>query len=434
MTAADAERPLIVLDDDPTGAQQVADVPVVVDLDAGSLAQASEGAPRSIHILTNSRAFTPQEAGELVAGAVAVVDEVLPGAPLLMRGDSTLRGHVFEEYLAVKRARYPDRDPVLLLVPALPAAGRVTIDGVHRLREGERLVPLHETEYAQDAELSYSDANLLRWAQERSAGYFAAADGAGTGLEALRGSAGQVVAQELARLSELGRPAVLAPDAENEADIALIAVGARLASARGIPFVVRSSPAYAGILPGTMAAGRAAPPAGVERLLVLCGSHVPTSTRQLARLVDSAPGCLVEADVRALAGDRSELELRRIGDAASALLAAGRLAIVATKRGLIGLTKEEGLRVAEHLARVPNLISPRADVVLAKGGITSAVTLSRGLDAPLARVTGPLLDGVSLWQAQTRSGAELPYVVFPGNVGDDERLLDTVKLLLPGLP
>ena len=128
---------------------------------------------RAVHVLTNSRAHSPEEARELIASAAAAARSQHPGARLVLRGDSTLRAHVWEEYDALRAVVAPERAGVpLLLVPALPAAGRVTIGGVHLLeRDGER-VPLDRTEYARDGALAYSDADLGRWAEERSGGRF----------------------------------------------------------------------------------------------------------------------------------------------------------------------------------------------------------------------------------------------------------------------
>src|SRR5439155_13338662 len=101
----------------------------------------------------------------------------------------------------------------LLLVPALPAAGRVTVGGVHMLERGGARVPLHETEYARDGALAYSSADLARWADERSGGQLALADTANCAADA-----GQVAAA-LAAASALGRPAAVVPDAESAADL-----------------------------------------------------------------------------------------------------------------------------------------------------------------------------------------------------------------------
>ena len=74
-----------------------------------------------------------------------------PDARLVLRGDSTLRGHLLEEYRGVSATSIcPGEWPPLLLVPALPSAGRVTVGGVHLFERDGRRVPLHETEYARD--------------------------------------------------------------------------------------------------------------------------------------------------------------------------------------------------------------------------------------------------------------------------------------------
>jgi uncharacterized protein YgbK (DUF1537 family) len=61
-------------------------------------------------------------------------------------------------------------------------------------------------------------------------------------------------------------------------------------------------------------------------------------------------------------------------------------------------------------------------VIVAKGGITSAVTLRDGVGAAEAEVAGPVEPGVSRWSAHWPGGERLDYVVVPGNVGDDELL------------
>ena len=104
----------------------------------------------------------------------------------------------------------------------------------------------------------------------------------------------------------------------------------------------------------------------------------------------------------------------RLAEAASGLLARGRLAVVATERSrdpdLVDASAQR--RIAEALATVADRVP--AGVLIAKGGITAAVTASHGLHAATARVIGPLLPGVSYWRLDRGQS----YVVVPGNVGD----------------
>ena len=106
-----------------------------------------------------------------------------------------------------------------------------------------------------------------------------------------------------------------------------------------------------------------------------------------------------------------------------------RLAVVATSRlrPLGTETLDAGERVAAGIAAVAGAVEPRPSVVVAKGGITSCVTLRDGLGVAAAEVVGPVLPGVSLWRA-----GELDYLVVPGNVGDDRLLADIVALVLGG--
>ena len=166
-------------------------------------------------------------------------------------------------------------------------------------------------------------------------------------------------------------------------------------------------------------------------MLVVCGSYVPQSTRQLSQLLAARPGSLVEADVVALAGDEPSSEIAVLAKEVSRRLAADRLAVLATPRerpaGTTGL--DAGERIAAGLARVVAAVSPIPSTVVAKGGITAAVTLRDGVGAAEAEVVGPVAPGVSLWSARRPDGSALDYLVVPGNVGDDDllaRLVDAV--------
>ncbi len=78
-------------------------------------------------------------------------------------------------------------------------------------------------------------------------------------------------------------------------------------------------------------------------------------------------------------------------------------------------------RVASSLARVARQVD--TGVVIAKGGITSAVTAREGRGARSARVIGPVLTGVALWKLPD----DTDYLVVPGNVGGAGLLADLVE-------
>ena len=189
----------VVLDDDPTGVQTLAGVRVLLDWDAERVGAALVGR-RAVHLITNSRALPPDRVEPLVSDAARVAREAASDARVVLRGDSTLRGHLLEEYLGVRSVVASGRWPVLLLVPALPAAGRITVDGVHLFVRDGVPTPLHETEYANDGVFTYHSARLLDWAEERSDGLFRASDGAELSLAALRAGGPAVVSDALCGL------------------------------------------------------------------------------------------------------------------------------------------------------------------------------------------------------------------------------------------
>lgn len=422
--------PLIVLDDDPTGTQAMVDVPVLLRWEGPELTEVVNAGATVVHLITNSRALTPARAQEFVRDAARAAAQAAPTAEIILRGDSTLRGHLLEEYLALRDVRFPGRTPVLLLVPALPAAGRITVDGVHLLVRGGRRTPLHDTEYARDPAFGYTDARLLAWAQERSDGFFPAGTGREVRLDALRDHGPQAVTDALLSLTVAASPSVCAVDSTDVDDLRRVAAGLRAARAEGAEVIVRCAPTFAGVLSGALAPAMVAMPPVEAPVLVVCGSYVPTATRQLSALTDTHPGSLVEADVAALASRNPNEEVRRLAKAVSTQLDTDGFAVLATPRERTTDTDHLHVQstIAANLAAVVGRLQTAPGMVIVKGGVTSAVTAIDGLGAAAARVIGPVADGVGLWRIQMGDGPALPYVVVPGNVGDDELLVRLVAM------
>ena len=392
----------------------MADVRVLLRITPAAIRDELARGEQCLHLITNSRAMTPPRAGEVTGAAAAAGRAAAPDARIVLRGDSTLRGHLLEEYLAVD----PAAASVLLLVPALPAAGRTTRDGVHCIERDGRHVPLHETEYARDGAFRYATSRLLDWAQERSGGLFAAERGTEVRLDRLRSDGSRAVAEALA--------------AASVEDLELIAAGLRRAEADGVPVTVRCAPAFAAVLTGRLAAGPAAKPAAHAGVLVLCGSYVEATTAQLAALGAERGVVPIELDPRLLAGGEDEARQALVGAATAAREAIGRtgVAVVATARERPAETRslEAGATIARRFARLVSLVDPLPTVIVAKGGITSYVILRDGLGVDSASVVGPLVPGVSLWSAEV-DGRGLDYVVVPGNVGGSGLLVELLDLL-----
>jgi len=422
--------PIAVLDDDPTGTQLLADVPVLLDWSLDALSRLL-GHGGVVHVLTNTRALDAAAARRVVAEVAALARDAASSVDIVLRGDSTLRAHLLEEYEGASESVFGPVPPVHLLVPALPSAGRITVAGEHVMRLGDgREVPLAETEYAGDGAFTYSSSNLIAWAEERSHGLFSAADGAGFPLRTLRGPRGaDELAELLFRLSAHRRPCVCAPDAVDMTDIAVIAESYVRARQGGARILVRSAPAFVGVISNKIATSLVAAPTTSRGTVIVCGSYVPTTTRQLAALRRARDDVhFIEVDVAALVAG-GESVVRRIAADAAAVVRRGRVVVIATPRTRAGNypSLETGNRIAQALAEMVRRIDPAPEVVITKGGITSAVVIRDGLGAREAVVVGPVLPGVSLWRLPDNRAC----LVVPGNVGDDSLLADLVSMITP---
>ena len=97
----------------------------------------------------------------------------------------------------------------------------------------------------------------------------------------------------------------------------------------------------------------------------------------------------------------------------------------------LDVSRRVSTAVVEAVQSIMERIRPR--FVLAKGGITSSDVASRGLGIRRAQCVGPMLPGiVSLWAAHDGPARGVPYIVFPGNVGDENALAAVVGVLLGG--
>jgi uncharacterized protein YgbK (DUF1537 family) len=408
--------PLVVLDDDPTGTQSLAGAQVVCEVSEAAIAEAARSRPASLHVLTNSRALDPDGAYAVTREAAAAARAVLPGARVILRGDSTLRAHVREEYLALVEALHGGAFVPLVLVPALPAAGRVTRDGEHLLVGPDGAVPLSQTEYAADPDLGYSTSRLLAWAEERTGGLLPASRGVVVPLAGLRSDGPRAVVEAVSRA-----PAAVAVDAETEEDLEVIAAGLERSGA----CCVRCAPTLVGALAGNTARDLIVPRPVRDGTLVVCGSWVPLAARQLAVLEREHPGASVFVDpVALLTGDK---ELERAARACRQRIAEHGIAIVSTPRERQPRLDRE--RLAVRLAGVVRAVAGSVGAVVSKGGITSAVTARVGLGASRAEVAGPVAPGVALWVPADGPHAGMPLAVVPGNVGDDRLILDVVTRL-----
>ena len=408
----------IVLDDDPTGTQSASHVTVLLESSATLIADALAEAD-SVYLLTNSRAISEHEAVALMnairSDAAEASEKLGEEIQFVLRGDSTLRGHVFAETQV-----FTDADSVIVFVPAFPDGGRTTEGGVHYVRQGDQRVPAHLTEFADDPVFPFSTAVLVDYVSEKSG-----RDAVSVPLDEVR--AGGV---ESALLSAAPGSVVL-PDVVTNDDVRLIARAIEAARLGGANIVVRSASPLAAALAGVESEGLLPTPlvpAPVPTLLV-CGSHTAGATAQLDLVAErwGDPVVITTSD----AFDNPRQTGVGVAAIAAAAIADRRLAVVTTERerSLEHNTLDHGRLVMEALTTSVRELLPTVSVVVSKGGITSADVARVGIGATRATVLGQVLPGVSVWQLVGVDGIERLYVVVPGNVGEPDALTRVLDAL-----
>jgi len=167
---------IAVLDDDPTGTQSVHGVPVLTTWESADLRAALRHPPNAFFFLTNSRGRSRPEAAAIsqtIATRLAdLADELGIDVEAISRSDSTLRGHFPTEIDALQQGfgERGRRYDGVIICPCFLEAGRVTVNDVQWVREGDQFVPAAGTEFAADATFGYQSSNLRAWVQEKTEG------------------------------------------------------------------------------------------------------------------------------------------------------------------------------------------------------------------------------------------------------------------------
>ncbi|HEX4254008.1 MAG TPA: four-carbon acid sugar kinase family protein [Streptosporangiaceae bacterium] len=443
-----AERHLLlgVLDDDPTGSQAVHDVQVVTVTDEDAYEAAFAGAAGTCFVLTNTRSLDEADAvalnDQVARGLLAAGDRVGGHVQFVSRSDSTLRGHVMAEVgalQAVQRSVTGRGFDGVLLAPAFLEAGRVTAGDIHWARVSGELVPVGDTEFARDATFGYSASDLRDFIAEGSGARVRPDDVVSLSLADIRLGGPERIAELLAGVHD-GQWVVV--NATEYSDLDIVAYGVLLAEQAGRSLAFRTGPSFVRSLAGM---GPKAPLRGSELFgsrggptrhgLVVVGSHVGQTSRQVAALRERGGVTEVELDVPALL-DGTEVVGAAAARVATAL--AGSDVVLYTSRTLVrGKDRDDSLAIARTVSAalsqvVHDSLAAGPAWVVAKGGITSHDVAVRGLGIRRAEVAGQLFPGViSVFQPLDAAPEALgkPFVVFAGNVGDDGTLADVVAIL-----
>jgi uncharacterized protein YgbK (DUF1537 family) len=442
-----ADRVLLgVLDDDPTGSQAVHGVQVVTVLDERACEAALDGPGATCFVLTNTRSLDEPVAVETNRRAardlLSIAERRGARAQLVSRSDSTLRGHVMAEVAALQATRremFGRGFDGVLLVPAFLEAGRLTAGDIHWARTGAVLAPVGETEFARDAAFGYAASNLRDFVAEKSGGAIARDDVRSISLADIRLGGPSRVAELLAGI---GGGTWVVVNATEYSDLDTVAHGVMAAERAGQSFLFRTGPSFvrslAGMGPRAPLRGPGIWPSGRPggHGLVVVGSHVGHTSRQVAALRARGGTTDIELDVQSViggAGDAAAATARQVTDA----LSRSDVLLYTSRAVATGRDAADSLAIARQVSAalsraVRDALAARPAWIVAKGGITSHDVARHGLGIRRAEVTGQLFPGVISVFRPLEAAPEaigVPYVVFAGNVGDEGTLAQVVAIL-----
>jgi uncharacterized protein YgbK (DUF1537 family) len=432
-------RRIAVLDDDPTGSQTVHGVQVVTRPDSVAIDAALAEPGSTCFVLTNTRSLPEAEAVALNARLGRSLLELGAPVDIISRGDSTLRGHVIAEVRALDDARRgvmgAGYDGVLL-VPSYFEAGRFTVGDVHFADD----VPVGETEFARDATFGYAASNLRDFVAEKSGGAIDPGDVHSIGLFDIRLGGPARVAEILRGVTG---GAFVVVNATGYADLEAVVLGLRQVEAEGRTFLYRSGPSFvralAGLDPRAPLTRDEIWPAGHPggHGVVVVGSHVCLSSSQMA--VARARGIFeeIELDVAAVADPaRRDAHVTAVGSRVVSALGRADVLLFTSRTLSRAEDPDASLGISRAVSgAVVDVVraarAARPAWVVAKGGITSHDVALRGLEIGRAEVLGQLLPGmVSVFRPidAPEEVVGVPYVVFAGNVGDENTLADVADV------
>ena len=441
-----ANRCVVILDDDPTGNQTVYDVPVFTTWSKETIVQAFNKNTPVFFILTNSRSLTEKDAmalgKEIATNLINASRETNRHFIVISRSDSTLRGHYPSEVRAMEDILFP-QGAVHCLIPAFFQGGRFTINGIHYVKENDDLIPASETPFARDDAFGFNHAELNKWVEEKTGGLVNASDVFSIDLELLRSGGPEKVKEVLLKkfsASDSSSLKVCTVDALEQSDLNVFCYAALKAERQGVRFLYRTAASfinsYVGIKPGLPLKNIDMPKDSGNGALYIAGSHVPKTTKQIENLIEKTDIIPLEINVQELVHEDQGNSFReKIVERMNNLLSQGNNLLLYTSRNVLkGKDMEEGLNIGQKisagLVRILNDLEIRPKYILAKGGITSSDLATRGLNVISATVTGQILPGVPVWRlGEETKYPGLSFIIFPGNVGSVSALVNVYEKL-----
>lgn len=428
---------IVVLDDDPTGTQTVKDLPVYTDWDEALLTDAFEQPNNMFYILTNSRALNEIETTQLHRELSKNIENVSLklNKPYLIisRGDSTLRGHFYLEPKILNEATTNPFNAIFYL-PEFFEGNRYTYDGIHYLKEDNQYIPVSESEFANDTTFGFSSTSMSDFIEEKSQGEIKSENVYHITLNQIRNRKKEQIFSTFEFLNNLDAVIV---DALNDEDMDYFtACLVEYLNYHDKKFIFRTAASFVKSICET--------PGEIINLkhykknsnggIIIVGSHVKKSSSQLSYLLENTDIDSIEFDVKEVTQPNLQNYIEKLTKEVEDFIVNGKDVVIYTSRDVIkteDLTNNLSIstNISNSLVSIVKQLSIRPSFIIAKGGITSSDVATKGLGIKKAEVIGQITKGVPVWlTGEEAKYNNMPYVIFPGNVGEVDTLMEVYKL------
>jgi uncharacterized protein YgbK (DUF1537 family) len=441
---------LIVLDDDPTGIQTVHNVNVYMIWSQSIMDEIFEEED-IVFIQTNSRSLTQKETKELHLELMKYITNSSQNSgrkfSIISRSDSTLRGHYPLETEIIRQSvekLTSTKIDAEILIPSFFESGRFTYQDIHYVQYGNDLIPVAMTEFAKDNVFGYQNSDLKDYIEEKTNRVYKSEHVISISLDLLRNREMEKIIQTLVKTNNFQKIIV---NALSYDDLKIFCIALSQAEKMGKTFIFRTAASFVKIYGfidekhyltkkdlDLVTANTNGP------IITIVGSHVNKSTDQLNNLLNCKNIVPFEINVENILRNEHERtkEIALIVKSVNEAMENKRDSVLYTSRDLIKSNKKAipendlyiSRTISHSLAEIINQIKIKPYCLISKGGITSSDVGTKGLGISKAKVLGQIHSGIPVVIAgNSKKWAQMPYIIFPGNVGDENTLREIYNLL-----
>jgi len=439
----------IVIDDDPTGSQTVHDCLLLLKWDCTTLVKGFESKSNLFFILANTRSLSENDAKLTIEEICKNLKTVITSQAyegeiiFISRGDSTLRGHNYLEPIALNSCLGPF--DATFYIPAFIEGKRFTINGSHFVDK----TPISQTIFATDKIFGYETSNVKNLLFQQSKSQINFEDIQNlllSDIEMLNDKENNIVFKTLKNLKNNKHVIV---DVENYYQLKKFSLVIKKLIKQK-KFLFRTAASFISSISEKKSFSQSEIFFSNLRIrnkeksflpgLIIVGSYVELSTIQLQNLLEMSNCNPIELDVfeffkiTSLDNNQKRRNLfkNKFLKEIRFSFQKGKTPVLFTSRKFMSLEYSEQINFYNSLACfIAELVADlkyEIGYLISKGGITTNLILSKGLNADYVYLEGQILAGISVVTYNLKNGEKLPIVTHPGNIGTKDSLVDIWKV------